>query len=1099
MRIVCPGPTCDAYWRVSSTIDLLPRVRDDLPVAGGLTLPTVARPLAPDTGPATLPIANIAVARKRIADVPVWPRVRGYEVLSLIGCGGMGIVFKARHQHLNRIVALKTLRGSALADPEFHDRFRAEAAAVARLQHPNVIQVFEIGDLEPQPGLFAPGPFIALEFVDGGHLGQKTGKPQPHRVAAELVVKLAGAVQAAHKLGVVHRDLKPANVLLTPDGVPKIADFGLAKQLDATLDGTGRFETQAGTIVGTPEYMSPEQAAGAKTTPAIDIYALGVILYELLTARVPFQASTPAETMHLVMFQDPVSPKRLQPSVPRDLETICLKCLEKDPARRYATAEALANDLQRFLEHRPILARRTSATERLNRWCRRNPLPAASLVGVLGIIALAFALISVSYWREARQREAAEERERAERWERYRSNIGSAGSALLVYNVGGAAQALAAAPDEHRNWEWRHFQSRLDLARQVLNDSEFEISLAKITPNGRRALLIGPDGSARVCGLAHGRTTWTWAADPAVVVEQISPDGQLVLLSRDKQVMSLHSIDLDRPTIWLDQTAKMHWMQLETSRLVGVSTDGSVRIWDTRTGRKIQERKFDTKGFYVTSMSASGRVVGTETSDRSLVVWEVETGRTICTLSHNEFSIETMTFDHDERRIMTVEAYPGCRCHLYDVATGRKLALFEGHKNTVTDRTFSPDGKRIATCSRDHTIRLWNATDGKAIATLTGHLGSVNAIAFSPDGRRLASVARDHTARIWDGLTGEPIGVLHGHTDDIRTVAWAGNDSLVSASNDGTIRKWDARTVEDGILRGHKTFVYGVAASPDGKRFASASWDGTARIWDATTGKELAVLDHGTGEPAIVTSVAFHPTRDIVATRSRGSVRLWNPTTGAAVHSWNSPSDFWRDTRLSFNRDGSLLAAGCKDCVVRIWDTASHAEVAELRHDDQVRDVVFSPDGKLLATCTENGDRLVCLWDVATRSIARTLSGHEKCVYSLAFNGDGSIIASGSQDGTARLWDVATGTEIGVLKNRANVYGLAFTPDGSRLGAACADNTIRLWDVRTKQAVGELRGHPADVPSFFHQLVFTPDGRRLVSAFGGGTVNIWDTLRPQDR
>jgi serine/threonine protein kinase len=255
--------------------------------------------------------------QSKSADVvsdPDWPRVQDYDILSVIGFGGMGIVYKARHRELHRTVALKMLRGSALTDPEYRERFRAEAEAVARLQHPNIIQVFEIGAVEPLPGEVHPSPFISLEFVDGGNLSLRTGTPQSPQYAAEIVEKLARAAHSAHRLGVVHRDLKPANVLLTRDGEPKIADFGLAKQLAAERDSAGRFLTQAGVIMGTPEYMAPEQIEGAPAAPAIDIYALGVILYELLTTRVPFHGATPAETMDLTRRQEPVSPRRLMPT-----------------------------------------------------------------------------------------------------------------------------------------------------------------------------------------------------------------------------------------------------------------------------------------------------------------------------------------------------------------------------------------------------------------------------------------------------------------------------------------------------------------------------------------------------------------------------------------------------------------------------------------------------------------------------------------------------------------------------------------------------------------------------------------------------------------
>jgi serine/threonine protein kinase len=289
---------------------------------------------------------------------PPVPNIEGYEVVDLLGRGGMGVVYKARQAGLNRLVALKMVLSGASAGPRELGRFRTEAEAVARLQHPGIVQIYDVGE---QAGC----PYLALEFVPGGSLADALdGTPLPARRAAQLVLALARAVHHAHQQGIIHRDLKPANVLLTPDGVPKVTDFGLAKLRDSD---TGY--TQTGAILGSPSYMAPEQAE-ARTRdvgPATDIYALGAILYELLTGRPPFKAATLLETLEQVRANEPVPPRRLQPGVPRDLETVCLKCLQKSPADRYASAEALAEDLNRFLEDEPISARSLTLFDRVTR------------------------------------------------------------------------------------------------------------------------------------------------------------------------------------------------------------------------------------------------------------------------------------------------------------------------------------------------------------------------------------------------------------------------------------------------------------------------------------------------------------------------------------------------------------------------------------------------------------------------------------------------------------------------------------------------------------------------------------------------------------
>jgi len=313
------------------------------------------------------------------AVAPPLPVIPGYETLDVLGQGGMGIVYKARDRRLPRLVALKMIRGGRHASAEELERFRRETNAVARLQHPNVIQIYEVGE---QDGL----PYCALEFAGGGSLARKSaGAPQPCRASAELVAVLARAVHAAHEQGVVHRDLKPSNVLLTEDGTPKVADFGLAKFLGDRAGTCGGHLTQTAAALGTPCYMAPEQADGASAVgPAADTYALGVILYELLTGRPPFRGATGPDTLRLVRTCEPVPPRKLRPDVPHDLETICLKCLEKAPARRYASAADLADDLHRFLEERTIVARRPSLASRAVRRLRRHP--ALALAAVLALL-----------------------------------------------------------------------------------------------------------------------------------------------------------------------------------------------------------------------------------------------------------------------------------------------------------------------------------------------------------------------------------------------------------------------------------------------------------------------------------------------------------------------------------------------------------------------------------------------------------------------------------------------------------------------------------------------------------------------------------------
>jgi serine/threonine-protein kinase len=322
------------------------------------------------------PVAPVAI-KKRTKGPKEAPKVEGYDILGELGRGGMGVVYKARHKKLDRLVALKMVIAGAHASQDQLDRFITEAQAVARLQHPDIVQVYEVSEHD---GL----PYFSLEFVEGGTLSHKIGgKPQSPQFASEIVLILAGAMHAAHKKNIIHRDLKPANVLLTAEGLPKITDFGLAKKLEDDSQ-----QTRSGAIMGTPNYMAPEQAWGEtkEIGPLADQYALGAILYELLTGRPPFHGATPLDTLEQVRSQEPIPPTRLQPKVPTDLETICLKALQKESPKRYTSCEELATDLQSFLDGKPIKARPVSKAEIAWRWCKRNPriaIPTAAAVLLL--------------------------------------------------------------------------------------------------------------------------------------------------------------------------------------------------------------------------------------------------------------------------------------------------------------------------------------------------------------------------------------------------------------------------------------------------------------------------------------------------------------------------------------------------------------------------------------------------------------------------------------------------------------------------------------------------------------------------------------------
>jgi serine/threonine-protein kinase len=401
------------------------------------------------------------------------PQIPGYEVQAVLGRGGVGVVYRARHLRLDRVVALKMLLAGASAAPHERERFQREAAAVASLRHPNIVQVYDVGEADGRL-------YFTMELIEGGSLAQKlAGTPQPARAAATLVATLAEAVQAAHNGGIVHRDLKPANVLIDAAGTPRITDFGIARRLDGEAG-----LTHTGTAVGTPSYMAPEQARGNPDAvgPAADIYALGAILYEMLTGRPPFRAATASETVLQVIDQEPAAPSRLNAKVPRDLETICLKCLHKEPRRRYPSAGALAEDLGRFLDGRPILARPMGLLERIWRWCRRNPRETA----LAGLVLLVIFLVGGGAWWTDRQR-TKRQTEQALQEERTRR---------------GVKGALEHAGTMRRQARWPEAKETLEQAALLLGDDGPE-DLVQHLEQARRDLRM----AETLDGIAQAKAT----------------------------------------------------------------------------------------------------------------------------------------------------------------------------------------------------------------------------------------------------------------------------------------------------------------------------------------------------------------------------------------------------------------------------------------------------------------------------------------------------------------------------------------------------------------------------------------------------------------
>jgi WD40 repeat protein/tRNA A-37 threonylcarbamoyl transferase component Bud32 len=1071
---------------------------------------------------------------------PAPAQVAGYDILGELGRGGMGVVYKARQHAPNRVVALKMILAAEHAGAAAVARFRNEAEAVARLQHPNIVQVYEVGEHQGRP-------FFTLEYVDGGGLDKKLdGTPQPPRQAAQLIQTLARAVEAAHAAGVIHRDLKPANVLLTAAGEPRLTDFGLAKQL-GSLHG----QTESGAILGTPSYMAPEQAAGKgkEVGPATDVYALGAILYECLTGRPPFKAATPLDTILQVIDAEPVPPARLQPQVPRDLETICLKCLEKAPARRYAGAAALAEDLRRFLADEPILARPVGSVERLVKWARRRPAVAALaaavvLVTAVGFVLVAAALIQVDEQRRQaeagqaqlrqsnRDLEAAQARqydaeqaalakakaaikaEKATLYGNYLNGVALAHQLWLANNVTRAREVLAACPREHRDWEWRYLDRVTRAERYTVHGSNEMVADLAFSPDGRFLVTteVGFAGRLDVRDAATGKELLT--LPQRIDRVSFSPDGKRLALAGGRDVLVLDVRSDQPPAQWGSKSYKLK------HPVVALQYNAAGRL---------------LAAVATTAVERLDRMQ----SRLDLDVLDVETEQQVCQLEKvpGELggvitNVTRPVFSPDGSRLAVAlaDAIP----HVGEKpAPGKEpVPQGKGADNGKPEPAGSPlDVFRVK-------LRVWDLTQKRLEATHAIAAPADDAeIAFSPDGKRLAW-ADGSLVRVADlSARREPRTVSARH-QDVRGLAFAPGGQLAVAGEDGAVVVWTADGAEEVVLRGHNGPARRLAFSADGSRLAT----GCGSMFNRTEFKcwdlDAAALARPLRSPVnrYTVCLALHATTGRFVQFGAAPPGAVSPVELSLRDLATNRAVFRRDTDIvplppvTFSPDGRQLAVVQTRAVVLI-DAATGREQARLPQElpqDGLFPYVqaYHPSGAVLVLGTINppagaaaSELALHFWDTQTGRPRPSLRGpvaveraaEVRTLYmlrKLAFSRDGRLLAvpvaqlvwtqerGAVMTTEVQVWDVEAGRVAVALQLPQVVHDLAFTADG-RLALAGGTATaafVEIWDLEKREAVVRCAGHTRSV----YCLALSPDGRRLATGGSDQTVKVWDTATGQE-
>jgi WD40 repeat protein/serine/threonine protein kinase len=1107
-------------------------------------------------------------AASAVASHPVQPlaRLADYRIVREIGRGGMGIVYEAEHIRLGRHVALKVLHaGGSLAAGQ-RRRFELEARAAARLHHTNIIPVFDVGEHDGTT-------FYAMQFIRGQGLdkiveqlrqiwepGSANGNTIPTlppespvarlvfrparpeseywRSVARLGVQVADALQYAHAQGILHRDVKPSNLVLDECGVVWVADFGLARLEDeAGL-------TQSGEFVGTLRYMAPERFEG-RCDPRSDVYSLGLALYELATFRPAFGASSRHQLIQQVTQQEPPRPRSVNPAIPRDLETILLKAIAREPSRRYQSAGELAADLLRFVEDKPIAARRSGIFERAVRWSKRKPLLAALLTAVVlstvaGTAGIAWQWRQAESARDAALRLAAGERlaldektralddaERAKRDAQYQlARLHEANGLRLL---GGSDWHIAALwLSEAMSIDARlasdglaEHQHRLDLgSRRLANLWRTSPRLVQLRSfPSYRCHALTADGSLCIADDGHQCFVWDVATGeelyppiPAQLAspQAISPDGQR-LLAFDQRGVRAYDLRTGELLTTCGQRIPMlaSWA-CDGQRIVALNLEGVLCIWDAASGELVApERDLGSppaivRCLFAFALSASGERLAVAVAGRQVPVIDLNTGAVLAECP-TQAQATGVAFSGDGRQLATQSDV----LQVWDVAAGRETARLEFPLANVLGylAAFSPDGSRLAFGDGAGMVRVRDLEGGDDVFPPLVHGAAIQSVAFSPEGRFLVTAAHDATVRLWDATSGLPVGSALRHDEPAAARFSADGDRIVTATRTGTLRVWESSSIEmPTLLAGHTAPITSSTFSRDGRRLVTGGWGGSARVWDVASGAE-AVAPLPAGDR--IRSISQTSDGRLISTlASDGRVRLWDAETGLPLVRDGGQSPARQPEPVEFDQVNLaeigprgrrlLLARGHRDGRYGLFDTTRPIEDFRFVRFgspwDRALGARFDAAGRRALVYSHFGS--VHVVDAATHEILLKRPPKQKTLHPdvvwAEFGADDEVLVA-LKDGTIERWRVSTGERFASFVVNLEPVRADVNAAGDRLVIAGRDHTVRVWDV----AAGQPLTPPAHHAGPVLHVALGPGGESFVTASADRTARVWDTATGQ--